>query len=49
VNEMDLTTFKKEKCELMSRKAEIDDRKVGSKKTTVTREQHKVMSVNADN
>ena len=30
---MDLTTFKKEKCELMSRKAEIDDRKIGSKKT----------------
>lgn len=47
---MDLKVFKKEKCELISRKAEIDDFKTSGKiKTTITKESHKVMNTNADN
>lgn len=44
--DLDLTEFKKDKCELISRKAEIDDRKIGGKKTTVAKETHKIINVN---
>lgn len=47
--ELDLTTFKKEKCELISRKVEIDDRKIGGKKTTVARTNYNIINTNQEN
>lgn len=34
---------------MVARKAEIDDRKIGGKKTTVTRETHKILNTNQEN
>lgn len=47
--ELDLTVFKKEKCEIISRKAEIDDRKIGGKKTTVARTNYNILNTNQEN
>jgi hypothetical protein len=47
---LDLKVFKKEKCELISRKTEIDDKKTSGKvKTTVAKESHKIQNTNAEN
>ena len=47
--ELDLTVFKKEKCQVVARKTEIDDRKIGGKKTTMARSNYNMLNTNQEN
>jgi len=40
--DLDLKDFKKDNCELVTKKADIDDYKIGGSKTTKTKENHKI-------
>ena len=44
--DIDLSGFKKDKCELVQKKKDIDDNKTGSKKTIKTNEMHNIMGSN---
>jgi len=48
-SELDLKSFKKENCQLVSKKADIDDYVIGGKKTTKTKEHHKIGNLSAEN